>query len=267
MKILKYNKPDNTEKLNAYSKIMKSVAAANIVFDVSYKEAIQILKEELVLTASERNPGWKKTKIGTITGIDRKLINNILDKTRSNIDATPLQKVLFHVVQLCEQEKINKIKIKGEIISFKTLVDQEYKGQHSYISILEEGVDKKCFKVDEDYVYLIDNHTHFDNDPKEYLNYIGTHYQLIMKTAEFNFNKKERKHKKIQNSNWSSNINEKYHPEVEKEMTDIINKCKAEIKDVLDKWEVKSNKSAGKGKNQIGAFQRIGCFFNVFSGR
>jgi len=267
MKLLQNNDSQRQEILDAYAELIRSVAVANLVFDININETITVLKQQLIKVARERNPGWKNTKIGTATGIDRKLIPQIENNDNLESEASPLIKVLHRFKKTAEDEGTDSLKVKGSFLSLKSIVDQEFKGQHSYKSILEEGIEKNIFEHKDGVVKLLNHQIKYEQDPKVYLNYIGKQFQLYLQTAEFNFYEKDKNKKKTQNSNWSTNIPPKHHAEVETEIKEEIDNVKSKIFKILESWEDRAEKQDGIAKNQLGTFPKVGVSFNAFSAR
>lgn len=257
-------KANNIEdkKLLAYGKIIRGIAKTNLLLNVSYKQACELLKAEIIKEAREQNPLFNNSKIGIITGINRKQIPEIENSKKPKFEPTPLVRIIRHLNSVCEKNKCTSVAIKGELISFKGIVDSEFKGQESYKAILNDGISKGCFSIENGRVVLKKRNITYKDDPVELCEYIGEQIRLILETSEFNYHEKDTTKKKVQRTIWSANIPEEKHPIVEKELSELIKNTADRATKILD-----SHEDNGTDSCKVGVFEKIGLFFSVFSGR
>lgn len=260
-----FNKEDNRkELLESYSYILKAVAKANLQYGISYNETVSLFMNVLVNEARDKYPDEFTSAIGVKTGISRKKIPHIPKTNNIQVEESLLLKVLHILSTLSEEKGINSVAVKGDILSFKSIVDDIFKGQESYIAILNEAVSSGCVEVKDGMVTYISKIKTYEKDPVSFMSIVGREFNSIIDTANFNFNEPGKDKTKYQRTWWSSTIPPERINQTEIELREAIVKCAESIDKILVKNE---EKNAVGRKAPSGKYKKIGVFFNLFSPR
>lgn len=266
MKNLKIKSLDQeVKKQKSYRTVLRALAKVNLDYDISYKETINNFKHELLEEAKFRYPFDNQSSIANRTGINRKSIPGILATSSSSMPEPTIPAKVIHVLSThLNEQKTDRMPIRDRMYSFQRLVEDMFKGQESYKTVLQNLIDDGLVEIDGEDVVLKTMKATYAPDPVLFLNFLGREINSVMDTASHNFNEPEKDLKKFQRCIFSGAIPPHKVSKVEGMITEIIRDAENRIRELL----VDNEEKDGTGKPvAMDSYERVGLFANVFSPR